>query len=165
MNDNPLTVAGAATALGENIARTMFPINPFAFRLQEPSYTHIRGKRQGVNCDRVAAWNKDGQLARRNEKSRGCRLKNRPQAPSVQAIQFLCIFDKIQPLKSRFTVDVSVQQHGGIGKRAVSFPIDPAGFRRNRCKDTTIYRNLLHFSIQTQPVTFRLCDGEARREP
>ncbi|OAE40753.1 hypothetical protein A7J57_10895 [Agrobacterium tumefaciens] len=87
----------------------------------------------------------------------GLKTGQKPQARSI--------FDKIQALKGRCTVDVSVQQHGGIGKRAVSFPIDPAGFRRNRCKDTTIYRNLLHFSIQTQPVTFRLCDGEARREP
>ncbi len=122
MNDNPLTVAGAATALGENIARTMFPINPFAFRLQEPSYTHIRGKRRGVNCDRVAAWNKDGQLARRNEKSRSCRLKNRPQAPSVQAIQFLGIFDKIQPLKSRFTLTSPFNNTAASEKGLSVFP-------------------------------------------
>ncbi len=58
MNGNPLTVAGAATALGEKITRTMFPINPFALGLQEPSVSDIRAKRLGVNCDRVAAQHK-----------------------------------------------------------------------------------------------------------
>ncbi|CDI11205.1 protein of unknown function [Agrobacterium pusense] len=31
------------------ITRTVFPINPFAFRLQEPSLSHIRVKGQCVN--------------------------------------------------------------------------------------------------------------------